>query len=316
MKFLVTGGAGFIGSHLVDFFLKKKHNVLVFDNLSTGRSSFLKHNLDNPRFTFVKLDLTNLKVLEQNTPASIDAIFHLAANSDVMLGTTNPDIDFNNSIVSTFNLLKTMKIKGIKKIFYTSGSGIYGDVGTRHIGENHGPLFPVSFYGATKLSAEALIYAFSHQYDIQSWVLRPANIIGPRSTHGVIFDFINKLMANQSELTILGSGKQTKSYLYITDVLEAMNIVFTKATRKINLYNISSTSFIKVDEIAKIVIEEMGLRNVKIKRTGKGTEGGWRGDVPILKLKSSLIKNLGWKARYSSRQAVTLTVRSLLKNGL
>ena len=187
MKILVTGGAGFIGSHLVDHLIKAGHKVKVYDNLSGGKYEFLKHHEKNSRFTFVKADLADQKTLRKESK-NIEMVFHLAANSDISKGITDPSIDFRETTQNTFNLLQAMKENGIKKIFFTSGSGIYGDAGSTYTKENFGPLIPVSMYGATKLSAEAMIYAFSNFFDIQAWVLRPANIIGPRLTHGVVFD--------------------------------------------------------------------------------------------------------------------------------
>lgn len=311
MHIVITGGAGFIGSHLTDFLLKKGYYVNIFDNLSSGKKEFVSHNFSHSKFKFTQVDLLDYNKLKKSLASDIDIIFHLAANSDVMKGVNDPDIDFKNSTLATFNLLKAMKKNNIKNLFYMSGSGIYGNVGTRFVQENYGPLFPVSLYGATKFSAEVMIYTFSYLYNLQVWVLRPANIIGPRATHGVIFDFINQLNKNPKKLPILGDGKQCKSYLYITDLLEGIDTVWKKGKRPINLYNISSTTFIEVNKIAQIVIQEMGLKNVKIEKTGGA--GGWKGDVPIIKLDSSKLEKLGWKPKLTSLQAVRKTVRILLK---
>ncbi|MBI5452610.1 GDP-mannose 4,6-dehydratase [Candidatus Gottesmanbacteria bacterium] len=310
MKFLITGGAGFIGSHLTDFLLSCGHQVTVFDNLSWGKKEFIFHNLNNPRFKFVQLDLLAYKKILENLDSSTDTVFHLSANSDIMRGMDDPDIDFDNTLVATFNLLKAMKEKKVKKIFFTSGSGVYGNIGTKFAKENYGPLLPVSLYGATKLSAEALIASFVNLYDFQAWIVRPANIVGTRATHGVILDFIRQLQKHSTRLRILGDGKQYKSYLFIDDVLEAFYLIWQKGREKINLYNLSSESFIEVDTIAKIVISEMGLKKVKIIKTGG--KGGWKGDVPIIKLDNTQIKRLGWKPKFNSDQAVRKTIKLLL----
>ncbi len=310
MKLLITGGAGFIGSHLTDFYLSKGHYVTVIDNFCTGKKEFLTTAQRYSRFTLLKADLTDYKDILKKIPDNIHTVFHLAANSDVAKGMTDPDIDFHNSTLATFNLLKVMISKKIRRIFYTSGSGIYGDPGSKKVMETYGPLFPVSYYGATKLSAESLIYAFSYLHNLKSFILRPANIIGVRATHGVIFDFINQLRKNPQALRILGDGKQYKSYLYISDVIEAINCVWSKSKERINLFNLSSNSTITVNRIAEIVIEEMGLTNVDIIRTGG--YGGWKGDVPIIKLDNKKIKKLGWNERYNCEEAVRKTVRELI----
>ncbi len=308
MKILVTGGAGFIGSHLVDYLLVDGHKVKVYDNLSGGNFDFLKHNIKNKNFTFVKADLADLKKLKKETKG-IEMVYHLAANSDISKGITDPSIDFEQTTHHTFNLLQAMKENVIKKIFFTSGSGIYGDVGSTYTKESFGPLIPVSMYGATKLSAEAMIYAFSNFFDIQVWVLRPANIIGPRLTHGVVFDFIKRLRKDPKRLQILGDGKQSKSYLYVLDVIKAIDLVTRKAKKKINIFNIASNSFITVNSIADIITKEM---NIKPKRSWTGGKIGWKGDVAKVRINNSQITKLAWKPKYNSRQAVQKTVRVIL----
>ncbi|MCL5783759.1 MAG: NAD-dependent epimerase/dehydratase family protein [Patescibacteria group bacterium] len=310
MKVLITGGAGFIGSQLADFLLKKGYSVTVIDNLSFGHKEFISHNLDNPKYQFIKLDLLNYLKLEKALSPDIDTVFHLAANSDISKGATDPDIDVKNTTLATFNLLKAMKVNNIKKIFYTSGSGVYGDVGSTYTSETFGPLLPVSLYGATKLSAEALISAFVNLHEMRAWILRPANIIGPRATHGVIFDFINKLKNDPTKLQILGNGEQSKSYLYVADVIAAIDLVLKKGKDSINLYNIASNSFVTVTEIAKIILEEMGLKDTKLNYTGGSI--GWKGDVAIVRIKNTKINKIGWKSNYTSKQAVRKTVRVLL----
>lgn len=310
MHILITGGAGFIGSQLADFYLDKGYKVTVFDNLSWGKEAFIKHNYTNPKFKFCKLDLLNAKELIVNLPTNIDTVFHLAANSDIMRGADDPTIDFKNTTEATFNLLNAMRLKKIKRIFYTSGSGVYGEVGKVKVPETYGPLFPYSMYGATKLAAEGMIAAFVNLYDMQAWMIRPANIIGPRATHGVILDFINKLKKNPKKLEILGDGNQNKSYLYISDVINAIDRIWKKEKNKISVYNLASDSTITVNEIAKIVIEEMNLKKTVIGHT-KG-DRGWKGDVPIIWLTNDKLNSLGWKCQYSSKEAVRKTIQVLL----
>jgi UDP-glucose 4-epimerase len=256
----------------------------------------------------VKADLADKKNIRRETKG-IEMVFHLAANSDISKGITDPSIDFKQTTQNTFNLLQAMKENGIKKIFFTSGSGIYGDVGSTYTREDFGPLIPVSMYGATKLSAEAMIYAFSNFYDIQAWVLRPANIIGPRLTHGVVFDFIRRLKKNPKKLQILGDGKQSKSYLYVLDVISAIDLVIKKAKKKINIFNIASNNFITVNSIADIITKEM---DINPKRSWTGGKIGWKGDVAKVRINNAQITKFGWRPRYNSRESVKKTVRVVL----
>src|SRR5580692_9200377 len=186
MNIIVSGGAGFIGSTLVDRLMASGHAVTVVDNLSGGDERFLAHHRDSPRFRLVVADVRNTDRLIAAMSADVDLVFHLAANADIARGVEDPTLDFEHSIVATFSMLRAMKHHGIKKLVYTSGSGVYGDRGLAFLPETHGPLEPVSMYGASKLSAEGLVSAFAHLYDMRAWILRPANIIGPRSTHGVV----------------------------------------------------------------------------------------------------------------------------------
>jgi len=308
MQFLITGGAGFVGSHLVDHLIKKGHNVKVYDNLSGGKYAFIKRHEKNKKFTFIKADLQDIKALRKATK-NIEMVYHLAANSDISKGITDPSIDYKQTISNTFNLLQCIKENRIKKLFFTSGSGIYGDVGSIYTKENFGPLVPVSMYGASKLAAEAMIYAFSNFYGIQVWILRPANIIGPRLTHGVIFDFIENLKKNPDQLTILGDGKQSKSYLYALDVIKGIDLVTTKAKGKINIFNIASNSYITVNSIANIVCKEM---NITPQKSWTGGKIGWKGDVAKVRINNGKITQLDWKPQYNSKASVIKTVRVLL----
>ncbi len=309
-KILITGGAGFIGSLLIKRLIKKGYEIIVFDNLSLGRIEYLKPYLKNPKFSFVQLNLLDKKKLFNATPHTIDTVFHLAANSDISIGATDTSVDYKNTTMATYNLLDAMREKKIRKIFFTSGSGVYGDVGEVYTDETFGPLFPVSMYGATKLSAEAFISAFVHLYDMRAWIMRPANIIGPHSTHGVIFDFIKKLRSNPKQLKILGDGEQSKSYLYIDDVLDAFLLVWEKSNLPINLYNLTSTDFLTVTEIARVIIKTMGLKNVNLKYTGGKV--GWKGDVPIVRLNGDALIKLGWKRKFTTKTAVEKTAQDLL----
>jgi UDP-glucose 4-epimerase len=311
MNILVSGGAGFIGSTLVDRLMAADHSVTVVDNLTGGDRSFLAHHAGSPRFRLLVQDVRNTDALIAALDgAGIDLVYHLAANADIARGVHDPTLDFENSIVATFSMLQAMRHHGIKKLFYTSGSGVYGDLGAKFIPETHGPLQPVSMYGASKLGAEALVSAFVHLFGIQAWVFRPANIIGPRSTHGVVYDFMRKLQKDPTQLAILGDGKQSKAYLHVDDVIDAMLLVQKKVKAPLSFFNLSSSSFINVNKIADLVIKGMKLKNVK--RTHTAGKIGWKGDVPVIRLKNGRLAKVGWKPKYDSARAVSATVAALL----
>ncbi len=309
MKILVTGGAGFIGSHLIDALLVKGYEVKCIDNFSSGRREFIEKNID--RIELIEGDLLNMEDVK-NSLEDCDIVFHLAANPDVRLGAVNTKTHFDNNIVATYNLLEGMREKGVKKIAFTSSSTVYGEAEIMPTPENYAPLIPISLYGASKLSAEALIYSYCHTFDMEALIYRFANVVGPRSTHGVIYDFIKKLKANPNELEILGDGKQRKSYLYIDDCIDAMLFTMEKAKQKVEIYNIGSEDWVEVKEIADIVSEEMGLTPI-YKFTG-GIDGrGWKGDVKLMRLDISKLKSLGWKPKYGSREAIRLTAKWLIE---
>ena len=312
MNVVVTGGAGFIGSTLVDRLMGAGHSVTVVDNLTGGDESFLAHHRRSKRFRLVVQDVRNTKALVKTLSPKVELVYHLAANADISRGIEDPTLDFEHSIVTTFSLLNAMRQHGIKRLVYTSGSGVYGDLGRTFIPETHGPLKPVSMYGASKLSAEALISAFVHLFEMQAWIFRPANIIGPRSTHGVVFDFIRKLQKNPRELVILGDGKQSKAYLHVDDVIDALLLGQRKTREPLSFFNLSSRSFISVNRIADIVIRGMKLKGVK--RTHTPGKVGWKGDVPIIRLTNARLDKLGWKPKYDSAGAVTATVSALLED--
>ncbi len=308
MKYFITGGAGFIGSNLVDALIKK-NKVVVYDNLSSGSKDFIAHHFKNKNFKFIKGDILNKSLLNKSIKGC-DFVFHLASNPDIAKSALYPDLDLNQGIITTFNVLDAMRHNGIKKIAYTSGSGVYGDQGLTYTAENFGPLFPISMYGASKLGSEGLISAFCHMYDMRAWIFRPANIVGRNQTHGVGVAFIEKLKNNPRELEILGNGKQSKSYLYVDDVINAFLLAIKKSGNKINLFNLTSNSFIDVTSIAKIVDEEMKLKNVKFRYTGGNV--GWKGDVPKVRINAQKINKLGWKPKFTSKEAIRKSVRNLL----
>ena len=308
MKVLVTGGAGFIGSHLIDALLSKGNEVVCLDNFSSGRREFIEHNMD--RIEVVEGDLLRRKDIEKAIDGC-DAVFHLAANPDVRSGAMDTKTHFDNNILATYNLLEEMREKGIKKIAFTSSSTVYGEASIIPTPENYGPLVPISLYGASKLASEALISSYCHTFDMETMIYRFANVVGPRSTHGVIYDFIKKLKASPQQLEILGDGTQKKSYLYIDDCIDAMLFGFERAKEKVEIYNIGSEDWTDVRTIADIVSKEMGLKP-EYKFTG-GIDGrGWKGDVKFMRLDISKLESMGWKPRYTSDEAIRMTARWLI----
>lgn len=311
MRYFVTGGAGFIGSHMVERLLQdKKNQVTVFDNFCSGQMSYIEHFLENKQFKLVNGDLLKLDSLKK-VLKGYDFVFHFAANPDIAKCMTETDLDLKQGVIATYNVLEAMRINGINKIAYTSGSGVYGDVGLTETPEEFGPLLPISMYGASKLGAEGIISAFCHMFDMQAWIYRFANVVGKRQTHGVGFDFIRKLRKNLAQLEILGDGNQSKSYIHVSDAINAMLYIIEKSRDKVNIYNVATDDYITVNMIAKIVINEMGLNSVEIKHTGG--DRGWKGDVPVVRFDLNKIHMIGWKARLSSTEAVKKSIKEILE---
>ena len=311
MRILVTGGAGFIGSHLVDRLVRDGYRVRVVDNLSSGRVENVKHHLESNSVELIVGDLKDPQIALRAVEG-VDTVFHFAANPEVRVSTTNPDIHFNENIVATFNLLEAMRRKGVKELVFASSSSVYGEPEETPVDEN-APIRPISVYGASKVACEALIHAYSRLYGVKAVVLRYANVIGPRLRHGVVWDFINKLLENPTELEILGDGKQVRSYIYIDDAVEATITAWRRTEASYEVYNIASEDWIKVDEVADEAVRALGLSNVKkvYKPVLHGV--GWPGDVKKIALKTGKINKLGFKPVMNSREAVRTTVRMLLE---
>lgn len=308
MKALITGGAGFIGSNLAERLLKSgAAKVTVFDNFSSGRREFLPE--DRPGLKIIEGELLDPESL-QGVLAGHDMVFHLASNPNIARGAEDPGLDLKSSVIATYNLLESMRRQGVKRILYFSGSGVYGDQKGMATAEDFGPLLPVSPYGAGKLGAEAQISSFCHMFDMQAHILRPANIVGRRQTHGVIFDFIEKLEDNPRVLTILGDGRQKKPYIHIDDVLDAIEFVVENGGGRIDIFNLSTSDTSDVNWIAGKIIEKMNLTDVEIKYTGGST--GWQGDVPQIILDTRKLETLGWKPKLNSKQAIEAAVSELL----
>ncbi|MBI5001013.1 MAG: NAD-dependent epimerase/dehydratase family protein [Euryarchaeota archaeon] len=310
MKCLVTGGAGFIGSHLVDRLLDKGNQVRVFDNLSSGRMEFLGAAQKKKGFEFVEADLLDLEKVVA-AMKGVDMVFHIAANPDIRYGTTQTDVDLKQGTIATYNVLEAMRRCGVKKIAFSSSSTVYGEATKIPVPEDYGPVMPISLYGASKLAAEGLITAYSSTFDIQAWIFRFANIIGSRGTHGVIVDFINKLEKSPRELEILGDGTQSKSYLLVEECVDGIMHAIGRSNEKVNIFNLGCEDWVTVARIAEIVVGELGLKEVSFNYTGG--KRGWRGDVPKIMLAPAKLGKLGWKAKHGSDEAVVLAARAVIR---
>ncbi len=311
MKAFVTGGAGFIGSHLVDKLNNRGDFVTVYDNLSSGKKQFLEQHIKNDNFRLIEADLLDLDRLKKEIKDH-DFVFHIAANPFVRLGEKQTRLDLEQGAIVTYNILEGMRVNDIKKMVFSSSSVVYAETPPISIPEEYGPTLPISLYGAGKLAAEGLISAFCGTFGVQAWIYRFANVVGIRGTHGVIVDFIDKLRKDPKELEILGDGKQQKPYLHVSDVVDGMLHGFEHSNEPVNLFNLSCDSNTTVTRIAEMVIEEMGLKDVEFKFTGG--KRGWPGDVPRFQLDASKIKKLGWKENYTSDEAVRKAIREILDN--
>ncbi len=312
LSVLVTGGAGFIGSHLVDLLMDREEIVRGFDDLSTGAKSNIERWIGNPSFDFVRGDLLEVDEIR----AAIEGcrvVYHLAANPEVRGWKVSPEDHFRQNILGTYNLLEAIREQGeVDLLVFTSTSTVYGEASVLPTPETYAPLKPISHYGSSKLAAEALISSYASMYGFRCVIYRMANIIGPRSGHGVVHDFVEKLRKNNRELEVLGDGTQSKSYLHVDDCINGMILGAERANKPVEILNMGSEDRVKVLTIAGIVVEEMGLKDVEIKLTG-GVDGGrgWKGDVKLMQLDSSRLKAYGWRPRLGSAEAVRLTARSL-----
>jgi len=307
MKILVTGGSGFIGSHLIDRLLDRGEQVVCIDNMSLGNSINLSYALEHSNFKLYIEDLLNYHEIEKVFRVEqFEMVYHLAANSDIQLGYNNISTDYKNTLLTTYNILSCMKNFDVGKLVFASSSAIYGDH-DNPLSENSGPLEPVSNYGAAKLASEAFISSFSTGYGMKSWVIRFPNIIGPRLTHGVIYDFLNKLKQNSNELLILGNGKQKKPYLFVTDLLNAIDLIVKLAEKTVNIFNVAPNSLSTVDFIANSIISALNLENVTKKYSGGNR--GWVGDVPKFQYDTTKISMLGWKPTFTSDEAIIKSIR-------
>jgi len=315
-KVFITGGAGFIGSHLTDRLCIENVDVVVFDNLSAGKLENIEKWLNAPNFQFILGDLLfPEKILEHLK--GCETVFHLAANPEVRISSENPKLHYEQNVLATFNLLEAVrKTDSVKTLVFASTSTVYGDAKQIPTREDYAPLKPISVYGASKLASEALIISYAYNYGFKAVIYRLANIVGSRAQHGVICDFVKKLRKNPERLEILGNGTQRKSYLHVNDCVDAILFGMNFVGEKAEIFNVGSEDQITVKEIADIVCRKMGLKNVQYVFTGGVDDGrGWKGDVKFMLLNIDKIKKLGWKPKLNSRQAVEKAVEEILKAG-
>ncbi|WP_341631997.1 NAD-dependent epimerase/dehydratase family protein [Sphingomonas agri] len=308
MKILVTGGAGFIGSHLCDALVAAGHDVVAVDNLSLGRESNLRQLHNNPAFEFVRGEILDAAWFDEMVAGGgFECVFHMAANSDIARSHADPSVDLDNTFSTTFRVLEAMRKADIRQLVFASTSAVYGEADGR-IREDFGPLKPISHYGAAKLASEGFISSYGENYGIQSWITRFPNVVGPRATHGAVYDFVHKLRRTPGHLEVLGDGTQEKPYLSVLDLVRAILLVWEKASEQVNIYNVGASTRSKVSDIARIVIEE-GSGPAKIAYTGG--DRGWIGDVPKFAYDTSAIEGLGWSPSVSSDEAIRLAARAI-----
>jgi UDP-glucose 4-epimerase len=272
--------------------------------------SYIEESAGDPRVEVVRADLKEVSAVTSAMKAC-DTVFHLAANPDIAKAVTQPDIDFWEGTYLTQNVLEAMRISGARKILYTSGSGIYGENPAVAFAESYGPCIPISTYGASKLACEGLIAAYCHMFELTGRAFRFANVVGPRQTHGVGYDFVRRLKADPTRLRILGDGSQKKSYIHVEDVLAAIRLADKKATDKYDMFNVATDDYITVKEIADLALKVSGLAPGETKYEFTGGDRGWKGDVPIVRFDCAKIKALGWKAQRTSAQAVTDSMKAM-----
>jgi UDP-glucose 4-epimerase len=309
----IVGGAGFIGSHFVDRLLERAatERLTVFDNFSSGREWHLSGHTGDERLRLVVGDALDLPALVAAMDGT-DTVIHLASNPDIARAITDPTVDFDQGTLLTHHVVEAMRSTGTGRILYASGSGVYGDLGDREVDEDHGPLVPISTYGASKLAGEGLIAAYCHMFGMTGLVFRFGNVVGPRQTHGVGYDFVRRLLADPSRLTILGDGSQSKSYIHVDDVVEAVLVAAERVATPYATFNVATGDYVTVKEIADLVVEVMGLDPASTVYEFTGGDRGWKGDVPVVRLATDRIRSLGWSNRMTSRQALEASLRSVL----
>ena len=313
VPFFIVGGAGFIGAHFVDYLLNEGEasQVTIYDNFSSGREWHVEAHLSDPRFRIVRGNVEDSSALRRAMDGH-RVVIHLASNPDIARAATDPQIDFSQGIALTNAVVEAMRTSSAKRILYASGSGVYGDCGEQYLPEDHGSLRPISTYGASKLAGEALIASYSYMFGLSGCAFRFGNVVGPRQTHGVGFDFARRLLDDPSHLRILGDGSQSKSYVYISDIIAAVLRAHSHTASAYQVYNVATTDTISVQEIAELALECVGLVRDRVRFEYTGGDRGWKGDVPVVRLDTTRIRSLGWTCQHSSREALRKAILAML----
>ncbi|HVU49563.1 MAG TPA: NAD-dependent epimerase/dehydratase family protein [Polyangia bacterium] len=321
-RFFIVGGAGFIGSHFTDHLLGAggAAGVTLFDNFSSGREWHFAAHAQDARLRVVRGDVedTEALVAAMGAEGGHDVVIHLASNPDIARAAREPSIDFSQGTALTASVVEAMRRTGTRRILYASGSGIYGDLGALEAAEDHGPVQPVSTYGASKLAGESLISAYAYMFGLSGCVFRFGNVVGPRQTHGVGFDFARRLLDAKARgdspivLKILGDGQQSKSYVHVSDIVRAALTAHERTPKDFEAYNVATGDYITVTEIAELAVECVGLRPTSVRFEYTGGDRGWKGDVPIVRLATSRIRGLGWKNELSSREALRRSMLAMI----
>jgi UDP-glucose 4-epimerase len=311
----IIGGAGFIGSHFTDRLLSdpKTAQVTIYDSFSSGREWHVSHHAEDRRFTVVRGDVKNADLL-RSAVSGHDLVIHLASNPDIARAMTDPKIDFDEGTFLTHRVIEAMRETGVRQIMYASGSGVYGDLGDLEVDETYGPLLPVSTYGASKLAGEALICSYCYMFDMAGAAFRFANVVGPRQTHGVGFDFVRRLLDDPTRLTILGDGRQSKSYLHVDDVVRAVLAIATVPPDVFETFNVATGDYVTVTEIAELAIDVVGLARGSVSFEYTGGDRGWKGDVPVVRLDTKRIQARGWQPERGSRAALKASMESMVND--
>jgi len=309
----IVGGAGFIGAHFADRLLSDPSVELVriYDNFSSGREWHLEAHRTDRRLEIVRADVSDLETLTSSM-AGIETVIHLASNPDIARAASEPAIDFDQGTRLTHHVIESMRRAGVRRILYASGSGVYGDIGDFEASEDYGPLVPVSTYGASKLAGEALIASYCFMFDLVGVAFRFGNVVGPRQTHGVGFDFLRRLMTEPGELTILGDGQQSKSYIHVSDVINAVLLASEEAPRPFAVFNVATGDYVTVSEIAALATSALGLEPGSTRFHYTGGDRGWKGDVPVVRLNTDRIRALGWSNAMSTREALSASLDAMI----
>jgi UDP-glucose 4-epimerase len=314
-RYLIVGGAGFIGSHFTDRLLgdADTERVTLYDNFSSGREWHYAQWASDPRLTVIRGDVHEVAKLH-DAALGHEVVIHLASNPDIARAVTEPRIDFDEGTALTQGVVEAMRTAGVSTILYASGSGVYGDLGELEADEDYSPMIPVSTYGASKLAGEALIASYCHMFGLTGRAFRFGNVVGGRQTHGVGFDFVRRLSEDPARLRILGDGKQSKSYIHVSDVVNAVLTALKKETSPFQVYNVATGDYITVNEIAGLALECLGLPEGAVEFEYTGGDRGWKGDVPVVRIATQRIRELGWSNQHSTREALRLSLVAMLED--